>query len=107
MCRPNLTVINGSARSPSRLDWATVEQAITLSGSEDEARTLKFQRLVLSQLLGILSSAADQYVTDVGDDCGIDCFLTDYTYTKIHLTPTNTIKAYHKTNNNFPASHAP
>jgi hypothetical protein len=102
MSRPNLKVINGSSRSPSRLDWATVEQAITLSGSDDEARTLKFQRLVLNQLLGILPSDADQYVTDGGDDCGVDCFVIDYNDNKIHLISTKTVEAYDKANKNFP-----
>jgi hypothetical protein len=102
MSRPNLTVINGSARSPSRLDWATVEQAITLSGSNDEARTLKFQRLVLNQLLGISPLDADQYVTDGGDDCGVDCFVIDHNDNKIHLISTKTVEAYDKANKNFP-----
>ncbi|MBR1206465.1 MULTISPECIES: AIPR family protein [unclassified Bradyrhizobium] len=102
MSRPNLKVINGSSRSPSRLDWATVEQAITQSGSDCEARTLKFQRLVLKQLLGILATDADQYVTDGGDDCGIDCFVIDYNDNKIHLISTKTVEAYDKANKNFP-----
>jgi hypothetical protein len=102
MNRPNLTVINGSSRSPSRLDWATVEQAITQSGSNSESRTLKFQRLVLNQLLGILSSDADQYVTDGGDDCGVDCFVIDHNDNKIHLISTKTVEAYDKANKNFP-----
>jgi hypothetical protein len=102
MSRPNLKVINGSSRSPSRLDWATVEQAISLSGSDSEPRTLKFQRLVLHQLLGILPSDADQYVTDGGDDCGIDCFVIDYNDNKLHLISTKTVEAYDKSNKNFP-----
>jgi AIPR protein len=102
MSRPNLKVINGSSRSPSRLDWATVEQAITLSGNDSEARTLKFQRLVLSQLLGILPTDADEYVTDGGDDCGVDCFVIDQNDNKIHLISTKTVEAYDKANKNFP-----
>lgn len=102
MSRPNLKVINGSSRSPSRLDWATVEQAITLSGTESEPRTLKFQRLVLNQLFCILPTDADQYVTDGGDDCGVDCFVIDYNDNKIHLISTKTVEAYDKANKNFP-----
>jgi len=78
MSRPTLTVINGSSRSPSRLDWATVEQALGSSGKTDEPRTLKFQRLVLSKLFKISLLEADQQITDGGDDCGIDCFVIDY-----------------------------
>lgn len=102
MSRSNLRLINGSTRSPSRLDWATVEQAISHSGTQEESRNLKFQRLVLGKLLNILPDEADDCVTDGGDDCGIDCFVIDYNDNKIHLISTKTVEAYDKANKNFP-----
>ncbi|HEY8337436.1 MAG TPA: AIPR family protein [Tardiphaga sp.] len=102
MSRSNLKLINGSTRSPSRLDWATVEQAIAQSGNDDESRTLKFQRLVLGKLLNIQPTEADDCVTDGGDDCGVDCFVIDYNDNKIHLVSTKTVEAYDKANRNFP-----
>jgi hypothetical protein len=102
MSRPNLKVINGSSRSPSRLDWATVEQALGSSGSADESRTTKFQRLVLNKLFDISLLDADQHITDGGDDCGIDCFVIDYNDNKIHLVSTKTVDSYDKANKNFP-----
>jgi hypothetical protein len=104
MSRPNLKVINGSSRSPSRLDWATVEQALSTSGKSDETRTVKFQRLVLNKLFNISPLEADQQITDGGDDCGIDCFVTDYNDNKIHLISTKTVDSYEKANKNFPGA---
>ncbi|MBI5132171.1 MAG: AIPR family protein [Rhodopseudomonas palustris] len=97
-----MKLINGSSRSPSRLDWATVEQAITHSGQHNEPRTVRFQRLVLNKLLGVLGNEADQYITDGGDDCGVDCFFIDYNENRIHLISTKTVEAYDKANKNFP-----
>jgi len=104
MSRPNLKVINGSSRSPSRLDWATVEQALSTSGNIDEPRTTKFQRLALNKLFGIALIESDQFITDGGDDCGIDCFVIDYNDGKIHLVTTKTVESYDKSNKNFPGA---
>jgi hypothetical protein len=104
MNRPTLKVINGSSRSPSRLDWATVEQALCSNGKADEPKTLKFQRLVLSKLFKISLLEADQQITDGGDDCGIDCFVIDYNDNKIHLISTKTVDSYEKANKNFPGA---
>lgn len=102
MGRPSLKIISGGSRSPSRLDWATVEQALSATGELDEPRTIKFQRLVLSRLFGISVLEADQYITDGGDDCGIDCFVLDYNDNKIHLVSTKTVETFDKANKNFP-----
>jgi hypothetical protein len=88
-------------RPPSRLDWATVEQALASAGNEDESRTLKFQRLVLDKLLGVPPSEADEYVTDGGDDC-VDAFVIDYNNNKLHLISTKTVEAFDKAKKNFP-----
>ena len=104
MSRSNLKVVSGSSRSPSRLDWATVEQALTYNGAADEPRTTKFQRLVLSKLFSISRLEADQLITDGGDDCGIDCFVIDYNDKKIHLVSTKTVENYDKSNKNFPGA---
>jgi hypothetical protein len=104
MSRPNLKIINGSSRSPSRLDWATVEQALGSSGRPDEPRTVKFQRLVLNKLFKISLLEADHQITDGGDDCGIDCFVIDYNDNKIHLISTKTVDSYDKANKNFPGA---
>jgi hypothetical protein len=104
MSRSNLKVINGSPRSPSRLDWSTVEQALSCNGGADEPRTLKFQRLILNKLFNVSRLDADQFITDGGDDCGIDCFMIDYNDKKIHLVSTKTVDSYDKSNKNFPGS---
>jgi hypothetical protein len=104
MNRPTLKIINGSSRSPSRLDWATVEQALSSIGKAGEPRTLKFQRLVLSKLFKISLLETDQQITDGGDDCGIDCFVIDYNDNKIHLITTKTVDSYEKANKNFPGA---
>ncbi|UVO30160.1 AIPR family protein [Bradyrhizobium arachidis] len=102
MSRPSLKLISGGSRSPSRLDWATVEQALCATGELDEPRTIKFQRLILSRLFGVSVLEADQYITDGGDDCGIDCFVLDYNDNKIHLVSTKTVETFDKANKNFP-----
>ncbi len=107
MNRPNLKIINGSTRSPSRLDWANVEQALSFCGSTEDTRTVKFQRLILNKLFSVSLLDADQQITDGGDDCGIDCFYIDYNDSKIHLITTKTVDAYEKANKNFPGVEVP
>ncbi len=102
MGRPKLMLVRDLQRPPSRLDWATVEQAMASTGSNDEPRTLKFQRLVLDKLLGFSHLDADDHITDGGDDCGVDAFVIDYNNNKLHLISTKTVEAFDKAKNNFP-----
>lgn len=103
MTKPKLSlVVSEKHRPPSRLDWATVEQVLTATGPDGEARTIKLQRLVLDKLLGIPPQESDEYITDGGDDCGIDSFVIDYNNNQIHLITAKTVDAYDKAKKNFP-----
>lgn len=104
MNRPSLMLVSSDHRSPNRLDWATVEQALAANGNSDDSRTLKFQRLILERLLNIPAHEADEYITDGGDDCGVDCFVIDHNNSNIHIISTKTVDAYTKARKNFPGS---
>src|SRR5262249_8819200 len=105
MPKPHLSLVAADKhRPPSRLDWATVEQVLASSGTEDDTRTIKLQRLVLDKLLGIPPHDADDHITDGGDDCGIDSFVIDYNNNQIHLITAKTVDAYDKAKKNFPGS---
>jgi len=103
MNRPNLTLVS-SHRTPNKLDWATVEQALAANGNSDESRPIKFQRLVLERLLNVPAHEADEYITDGGDDCGVDCFVIDHNNSNIHIISTKTVDAYTKARKNFPGT---
>src|SRR3954454_21430826 len=96
MSRPRLELVSDAARSPSRLDWATVERVLVATGDEEDARTVKLQRLVLSRFFGIPPQEAEEHITDGGDDCGIDLFVVDDSDQTIHLISTKTVDAFEK-----------
>jgi hypothetical protein len=102
--RPRLELVSNPQRSPSRLDWATVERAIVTTGDDEDARTVKLQRLILSRLFAIPAHEAEEHITDGGDDCGIDLFVLDENNQTIHLISTKTVDAFEKAKKNFPGS---
>jgi hypothetical protein len=103
MMRPHLALVaREKHRPPSRLDWATVEQALASNGNDDEPRTIKLQRLVLDKLFSITALEADEHITDGGDDCGIDVFVIDDNNNNIHLISTKTVDGYDKAKKNYP-----
>jgi hypothetical protein len=103
MTRPYLRLIGKNLnQKPSRLDWATVEHALSSSGEQTEKRTVKLQRLILNRLFDIPGHEADECITEGGDDCGIDSFFIDNNDNKIHLISTKTVEAYDKAKKNFP-----
>jgi hypothetical protein len=104
MNRPRLELVSDAARSPSRLDWATFERVLVTTGGDEEARTVKLQRLLLNRFFGIPEHEAEEHITDGGDDCGIDLFVIDDSDQTIHLISTKTVDAFEKARKNFPGS---
>jgi hypothetical protein len=104
MARPRLELIETPQRAPSRLDWATVERVLVATGGDEDARTVKLQRLVLSRFFYIPANEAEDHITDGGDDCGIDLFVIDDNNQTIHLISTKTVDAFEKAKKNFPGS---
>jgi hypothetical protein len=102
MNRPQLKLISTPQRHPSRLDWATVERELVTTGGNEDARTLKLQRLVLNRLFGIPATEAEDHITDGGDDCGIDLFVINENNQTVHLISTKTVDAFEKAKKNFP-----
>ena len=104
MNKPQLALVKSGYRHPSRLDWATVERVLVATGDNEDARTVKLQRLILSKFFNILPQDAEDYITDGGDDCGIDLFVIDDNNQTIHLISTKTVDAFEKARRNFPGS---
>lgn len=104
MNRTRLQLVETPQRIPSRLDWATVERVLVTTGREQDARTVRLQRLVLSRFFSIPANEAEDHITDGGDDCGIDLFVIDDNNQTIHLISTKTVDAYEKAKKNFPGS---
>ena len=97
-------VVQDTNRVPNKLDWSNLEEAICLSGNDNDSRCTRFQRLILEKLFNISKESADDFITDGGDDCGIDCFVIDESNAQIHLVSTKTIEAYENAHKNFPGA---
>jgi AIPR protein len=104
MERSHLSLVVAARHEPNRLDWATVEHELSRTGNGDDTRTLRLLRLILSKLFEILPQEADEYITDGGDDAGIDAFVIDYNNNQIHLISTKTVDAFDKARKNFPGA---
>jgi hypothetical protein len=104
MNKPHLALVKNGYRNPSRLDWNAVERVLVATGDDEDARTVKLQRLVLSRFFHIPPQDAEEHITDGGDDCGIDLFVIDDNNQTIHLISTKTVDAFEKAKKNFPGS---
>lgn len=100
---PHLISVN-QPNKPTLIDWTSVEDDIRRY--DKGSREANFLALVLDHLFELRSGAARIWVTEGGNDRGIDAVVIDDNERRIHLINTKCVKSYEKSCHNFPSAEA-
>lgn len=99
----NLKIANTN-NPTSLLDWSTVEALIRNREYQSENRGKSFIMMILDQYFSIDPHYADEYITDGGQDRGIDAIIIDEEEEKLSLLNFKTVQKFEKSKNCFPGN---
>ncbi|MBI1329585.1 MAG: hypothetical protein GC166_06750 [Alphaproteobacteria bacterium] len=101
--KPNLIPIS-RRDEPNLLDWSIVEDEIKAHSSGDGDRSKAFIEFALDALFDRSSTLLSFWITDGGNDRGIDAVVIDDSSQTIHFLNTKCVQSSAKSKHNFPSS---
>jgi hypothetical protein len=90
--------------SPTYLDWQTLELEIDSFGTDADTKATRFQLYILYTLFGLSESEGRYFITDGGNDRGIDCVYINRERKEINFINTKTVSNFKKSRKNFPGA---